>query len=256
MQAVRTQLRVLWALVLREMITRYGRSPLGFAWALIEPAAFIAFLSILFSQIAHTPPVGRSFPLFYATGYVAFHWFHDISSVTARSVHVNRPLLAFPVITPLDTVLARFLLQGLTGLMVGAVILGSILAVFSDPVALDLRPLASAFLMATALGLGVGLANCWLFAISKTWEIVWGIVSRPLFLISCVFFSFQSLPSFVREVLWFNPLIHLVGLMREGLYPAYDGAHVSPAYVGALALGLGLTGLIGMRLSAGRLVAP
>ncbi len=110
----RTHLRELHALIVRETITRYGKSSLGYAWAVLEPAAFIAFLTVLFSQIAHNPPVGRSFVLFYATGYVSFHWFHDISSVVSRSVHVNRPLLSFPPITPLDTVLARFLLQALT----------------------------------------------------------------------------------------------------------------------------------------------
>ena len=38
--------RVLFALVMREMTTRFGRSSAGYLWALIEPAAFIALLSL------------------------------------------------------------------------------------------------------------------------------------------------------------------------------------------------------------------
>ena len=249
-------MRVLSALMHREMITRYGRSSLGYAWAVLEPAAFIALLSLLFAQIAHSPPIGRSFALFYATGYVGFHWFHDISSVTARSVFVNRPLLAFPPVTPLDAVLARFVLQALTGIATGAVIFGTILWVFADPVALDARALMSAFALAACLGLGVGLANCWLFAQSRSWELAWGVISRPLFLISCVFFTFQSLPGFAREVLWYNPLIHVTAHMRAGFYPVYDASHASPRYVVAVALALGLAGIAAIWRAPARLVSP
>ncbi|MEM1299321.1 MAG: ABC transporter permease [Pseudomonadota bacterium] len=249
-------LRVLRALMLREMITRYGRASLGYAWAVLEPTAFIALLSLLFAQVAHSPPVGRSFVLFYATGYVGFHWFHDISSVTARSVFVNRPLLAFPPVTPLDTVIARFLLQALTAIATGAVIFGTILAVFADPIALDIRALMTAFALAAALGLGTGMANCWLFAQSRSWELVWGVISRPLFLISGVFFTFASLPGFARDALWYNPLIHVTGFMRAGFYPVYDASYADMGYVLGVAAALGVLGMAAIWRAPARLVTP
>ncbi|HSF95827.1 MAG TPA: ABC transporter permease [Thermohalobaculum sp.] len=235
--------RVLFALIMREMTTRFGRSAGGYLWALIEPAAFIGLLSLAFSQIAHSPPVGSSFALFYATGYIAFSFYNDIAALTGRSVQVNRPLLNYPAVTALDTVLARFLLQVLTGLAVAAVIFSGILAVFAERVRIEVVPLISAFALASLLGLGVGLVNATLFALSKTWERVYGVISRPLFLVSAVFFTFGSLPAFVREFLWWNPLIHLVGLMRAGFYPVYDASYVSVVYVLSLALVLIATGL-------------
>ena len=251
-----TTARVIAALMLREMVTRYGRARAGYLWAVLEPAAFIALLSVLFTQIAHRPPLGHSFALFYASGYVAFHWVFDISSVTARSVHVNRPLLAFPAVRPLDTVLARFLLQALTGLAVAAVIFGAVIAVFAPGTRVDPGPLLGAWALASALGLGIGVVNCWLFALSKSWELAWGVLSRPVFLISCVFFTFASLPGFAREALWWNPVVHVVGLVRTGFYPAYDAAHVAPGYVLALAGAFTLAGLLAFRGAAARLVSP
>jgi len=245
--------RVLFALVMREMTTRFGRSHGGYLWALIEPVGFIALLSVAFSQIAHSPPVGRSFPLFYATGYIAFSFYSDIAALTGRAVQVNRPLLNYPAVRPLDTVLARFLLQALTGLTVAAAIFTGILAVLSEQVRLDPVALLICFALAAGLGLGVGLINCSLFALSKTWERVYGVASRPLFLVSAVFFTFGSLPAFVREVLWWNPIIHLVGLMRAGFYPVYDASYVSILYVGSLALGLTALGLALMRACSVRL---
>ncbi len=245
--------RVLFALVMREMTTRFGRSSAGYLWALIEPAAFIALLSLAFSQIAHSPPVGRSFPLFYATGYVAFSYYSDIAALTGRSVAVNRPLLSYPAVTPLDTVLARFLLQALTGIAVAAAVFGGILTVFAEPVRIDPVSLILALGLAALLGLGVGLVNVSLFALSRGWEVAYGVISRALFLVSAVFFTYESLPAIAREVLWWNPLVHVVGLMRAAFYPVYDAAHVSVAYAGALGLGLTAAGLGLMTACAGRL---
>lgn len=240
----KTQLwRILHALMLREMITRYGRNPAGYLWALAEPIGFIALLWLVFSQISHQPPVGNSFPLFYASGYIAFFWVNDIADVTGRAVHVNRPLLAFPPITPLDTVLARFCLQALTVLVVAAIVLGGLVWLTHGGVSIDVQPLMLAFFLAMLLGLGIGTFNCWAFSRWPIWERIWVIVSRPVFLISCVFFTFSALPNAVKEVLWWNPIVHIVGLVRAGIYPTYDPAHTTPGYVATLGGGFLLTGL-------------
>ena len=246
--------RVLFALLMREITTRFGRSYGGYLWAITEPVGFVALLSLVFSQIAHSPQVGRSFPLFYATGYIAFSFYNDIASLTGRAVQVNRPLLNYPIVAPIDTVLARFILQALTGLTVAVMVFIAILSVFPDQVNIRPAPLIAAFSLGGLLGLGVGLVNTTLFAMSKTWELVYGVLSRPLFLVSAVFFTFGSLPAYVRDVLWWNPLIHLVGMMRAGFYPVYDASYVSPLYVLALGLGLIVAGLVLMTAAGFRLV--
>lgn len=248
--------RVLFALLMREMATRFGRSAAGYLWAFVEPVAFIALLSLAFAQIAHSPPVGHSFALFYATGYIAFSFYNDIASLTGRAVSVNRPLLSYPAVTPLDTVLARFVLQVLTGLTVAGTVFAGILMAFGDPVQIRPAPLIASLALAAFLGLGVGLLNVSLFALSRGWEVVYGVLARPLVFVSCVFYSFESLPQVARDVLWWNPIVHLVGLMRTGFYPVYDGAYVSGLYVGSLALGLAVLGLGLMTALAGRLAEP
>lgn len=246
--------RVHFALIMREMTTRFARSRLGYVWAILEPVGFIALLSLAFAQIAHRPPLGTSFPLFYATGYVVFDYYNQIAGLVGRSVQVNRPLFVYPAVQPLDAILARFALQALTGLVVAALIIGGILAVFADAVRLEPRPILMAVALAALLGLGVGMVNVTLFAFSKGWELVYGIVSRPLFLISAVFFTFDSLPRAAQAILWWNPLVHLVGLVRSGFYPFYDGRHVEPLYVFALALSLIVLGLVMLSLFGRRIL--
>ena len=249
-------LRVLHALLIREMNTRYGRSFFGYLWAVLEPVGVIALLTVLFLQIADAPPYGQSFALFYASGYLAFHWVVDISSVTARSVHVNRPLLAYPSVTPLDMVLARLILQSLTGLAVAGLIFTGIYTTSGEQVTMSPWPILQSFCLAVLLAAGLGIFNCWAFAVSGGWELFWGVLSRPLLLVSCVFYSFGSLPAQVRDVLWFNPVVHIVGLLRTGIYPVYDQVHVAPEYVALVAMILLLAGLIGLHATRPRLAMP
>ena len=223
--------RTITALVLREMATSYGRSPGGYLWAVLEPVAGIALLSAVFSLMFHAPALGINFPLFYATGMIPFVTFSSVSAKLAQSINFSKPLLAYPSVTFLDAILARFILNVLTEVMVAYLVFTGILLIFETRVLIDIPVIAEALLLAGALALGVGTLNCFLFTRFPIWQQAWSILMRPMFIISCVFMVYNSLPEFLRGWLWYNPLVHIVGLMRRGFYSSYDAPYVSQAYV-------------------------
>ena len=110
-------------------------------------------------------------------------------------------------------------------------------------VIVKLPSIAGALALAGYLALGVGTLNCFLFTRFPLWQQAWGILMRPMFLISCVFMIYDHLPIAMRGWLWFNPVIHVVGLMRYGFYTSYHAAYVSVGYVvgfSSICLALGL----------------
>ncbi|MBY6069072.1 ABC transporter permease [Leisingera aquaemixtae] len=237
-------LRTVAALVLREMSTRYGRTPGGYLWAVLEPLAAILFLSIGFSLVIRTPSLGTSFLLFYATGYLPFDLYNSVSNTTARAVGFSKSLLKFPAVTWLDAVLARFLLNSLTGALVAILLLGGVLAVTDSRTVLDLPAAVLAMALAMALGLGLGTLNCALMGLFPLWEVAWSVLTRPLFLASGVFFLYDDMPPLAQNILWYNPLMHITGLMRSGFYPSYTASYASVTYVLALSLILLALGLV------------
>lgn len=248
------QLRVIFALVMREMATRFGRSAGGYVWAVLEPAGTVALLSLVFSQIARRPPLGDDFPLFFATGYVAFHCYIDISRNVSIAVRMNRALLSFPRVTMLDAIIARFLLQLLTTTVSGTTIIAALLAVTDHPVTLDLGAILLAFGLAALLGLGMGALNCVLFAFSPTWERFFNLVNRPLFLVSGVLFIYESMPNAIQSVVWWNPLVHVTAIMRTGFYPFYAPSFVSVGYVVFFALTPLVMGMLMLRIARRRML--
>ena len=230
-------LRSVAALILREMATTYGGSPGGYLWAVLEPVAAIALLSFAFSLAFHAPPLGHSFPLFYATAYLPYMLFHDVSAKTAQAIRFSRPLLNFNAVSWIDVLFARFALNLFTHLAVGTLVIAAMLLVFDTRSAPDVSTIVVAVVMAAALALGVGAMNAFLFLAFPAWERLWMIATRPLFIISGVFFLFEDVPSDLRDVLWFNPLFHITGHMRAGFYATYDAAYVSVAF--PLGIGFG-----------------
>jgi len=81
------------------------------------------------------------------------------------------------------------------------------------------------------LGLGVGCLNAFLFMRFPVWQPIWSILNRPLFLISGVIIIYEDLPPFAQSILWYNPVLHLTGLMRDGFYPMYRPDYISVAFV-------------------------
>ena len=225
------------------MATSYGRSPGGYLWAVLEPVAGIALLSAVFSLLFHAPALGINFPLFYATGMIPFVTFSSVSAKLAQSINFSKPLLAYPSVTFLDAILARFILNMLTEIMVAYLVFTGILLIFETRVLINIPVIAEALMLAGALAFGVGTLNCFLFTRFPIWQQAWSILMRPMFIISCVFMIYNSLPEFLRGWLWYNPLVHIVGLMRRGFYSSYDAPYVSQGYVlgfSAVCLVLGL----------------
>ena len=57
------------------------------------------------------------------------------------------------------------------------------------------------------------------------------MINRPALLVSCIFYTFEDLPETLAYWLWFNPLVHIIGMMRVGFYPTYSGSYISVPYV-------------------------
>lgn len=237
-------IRSVLALMLREMVTTYGRSPGGYLWAVLEPVLAIALLSFAFSLAFRAPSLGISFPLFYATGYLPFMLFHDVSTKTAGAISYSRPLLNFAALTWVDVVLARFLLNLFTHLVTAVLVIAGLILVFDTRTVIDLPHVLGGFGLAALLAGGFGLINAYLFLAFPAWERVWQVLTRPLFILSGVFFLFEDLPQEIQGFLWFNPLFHVTGELRRGFYATYPADYISLEFVSMLGLGFGLLGLL------------
>lgn len=238
------QLRIIGALILREMRTRFGQYQFGYAWALIEPLVQIGILSSMFYLTGARPALGNSYEAFFLTGYVSFFFFRDPASQCMGAISANRALLSFPLVRNMDTVWARIALEFITDTVALCFVI-MLLRLLEIPIAPDdWLKFASGFLSMAVLGSGLGVLNSVMSIVFKPWQVMFGWFLRLQFFASGVFFIPERLPPFALDILKWNPAMHGIALTREGYYGGYKSlilVYYYPFLVGSCLALLGLT---------------
>lgn len=240
-------LRTMSALILREVGSTYGRSPGGYIWAIIEPLGMIFIMSLVFSFIVRSPSLGNSFILFFATGFLPYAFYSVLEGKTTRALKASSGLMAYPRILWIDVILARFTLTACTELLTISMILSIVVVWVDEHVIIDIIPMILALTIAALGGLGVGMINSLLNALFPLWRTIWSILTRPLMIASAVLYTYEDLPSAAQAIIWWNPLVHVTGLFRKGVYNTYEASYVSLIYCYGLGLVLVALGLLFLR---------
>lgn len=243
------QLRVLATLVLRETRASFGSSSIGYLWAIITPAVSVSLLFFIFTVIDRQPPYGQSLALFFATGILTIEFFNKLSHTLMSAFNANKALLTYPLIKETDALFARLILISATYLVIMVLFYGGLYLMGMAQSPAHPEKLLYAFLAVAALGFGFGTLNAVIGSLWESWNQIEKILTRPLVFVSGVFYVPSRLPPEATEILWWNPLVHLVEWIREGFYPHYNSTILTPEYPLFLAMLLILIGLGAERFS-------
>jgi capsular polysaccharide transport system permease protein len=253
--AARRQRRVLYALMLRYIKTRFFGSGLGYLLAIAWPLAHILIIVAIYSSIRRVAPYGDSIVLFVATGALPFMIFSYLSRFMMISVMYARPLLAFPEVKVLDILLASALLEVLAASCVTIVLI--VLAwIFSiDIMPRDIVQAAYAFGASILLGLGFGMLNGVLALAIPMWFTAYALMTMFLWISAGVFFVPDVLPETLRDVLSYHPILQVIEWTRSAYYEGYGGLVLDREYVICVGLGALFLGLLLERAMRGHLLA-
>jgi capsular polysaccharide transport system permease protein len=206
-------------------------------------------MTVIFGAIAHTPALGTNFILFFATGYLGYQLYQAKVAYLGAAVRANKPLLSYPNVAPIDAIAARYILQTLTTTLVSVVVFSAIFFTLHHTPELRWSRLLGAEFYAGLLALGVGLFNCVMFVRFSLYEQVYGIVTRPMFLLCGVFFLPDEMPHPYRNILLSNPICHVIMLFRTGFYPEYRAIGLDLPYLTAFSALIFFGGLTVFTLS-------
>lgn len=248
------QFEVLNALVLREMKTRFGAHQLGYLWAVIEPALWIGTFVAMFWVLNRTAPDGMETVSFITTGLIPYLLFRETTGRAVSAISGNKGLLFYPQIQPLDLVLARAVLECFTLMLVfGVIMCGASIWSETLPRVADWLQFSLGFIAAAALGGSLGLLLLSLSVFSPAVERLHGPLLRPMFWCSGIFFTANGMPPPVRDVVLYNPLLHIVEFVRTGWFLEYRSLHASAGYVISWIVSLAFAGLVTERAARRRM---
>lgn len=222
---------IVGALIHREFQSSFINSPGGYFWSIVEPIAGLAIITFVFSMSLSVPPLGNSFSIYYATGMIPFLMFMDVSNKVAQSLGFSHSFLELPTVLLIDAIIARFLFNSFTQILVGIIIFTGLFYFLDIWPEINMLRILIGYLVLMLFSLSVGTANIFLFNFFPLWQRLWAIATRPLFLISGILFLPENTPEPHATIFWYNPISHIVHVIRTGFYSNYPLNEPALGYV-------------------------
>jgi len=235
--------RVLWALLLREILTRYGRKNIGFLWLFVEPMLFTGVVTALWTATQRIHNSDLPIEAFALTGYSSLILWRSMAARCIGALQSNLSLLFHRQVQIPDVYFSRLLLEFL-GVSTSFAGLGLLLwAADWLPAPEDAMQVLGGWLLLSWFGCGLGLT---LGGLAEKFDIVaklWPPMTYILLPLSGTAFIADALPEGAREIMLYLPMLNCVEIIREGWFGSKMVAHYYVNYVVVFNLVLTFAGL-------------
>ena len=239
--------RVVGALIMRELHTRFGRDNIGYLWLFLEPALLSLIIAVLHIIKRGPLPWGMQMVPFYVSGYTIHCAFRFTINRSSSTLQANSTLLYHRHVTIMDLILSRSILDCAATMVAGLVIMLIASAFeFGD---LPQRPL---------IFLGAWALNLW-FCTGLAMLVVAGSVVYPgidkfthpltylaLPLSNC-FTIYEQLPPIGKYFLIWFPQAQIGEMTREGVFAHFNSPLTKPLYVMGWCAALTFLGFFALR---------
>lgn len=245
-ECMQIQKRVIGALLLRELITRYGRYNIGFLWLFVEPMLFAVGIAVLWTY-AGSANGTISASGFAITGYSSLVLWRNMVNRLSGAVPGNVGLLYHQNVKAVDLILTRAILEiaACTVSLIGLTLVFSGMGLMSLPA--DPLTAFTGWLMVCWFVLGAGFIGAYLGIVSEIFDRVWHVFMYLTTPLTGAFFVVAWLPPAAQEVVLWSPLVHGVEMLRQGYFGAAVDARYSIQYLLQTNLITMLVGLLLMR---------
>ena len=230
-QSLQVQLRILRALFMREVLTRYGRHNIGFLWLFVEPMIFTLGVTALWTATKSVHGSNLPIVAFALTGYSSVLLWRNMPGRCIGALQGSLSLLFHRNIRVLDIYVARLMLE-FGGATISFTTLGLLfisIGWLAPPE--DILEIAGGWLIIAWFGSALAI---WLGALSHEYELVdkiWHPLAYLIFPLSGSAFMVDVLPKLAQEVVLYLPMVHGVEIVREGYFGAAARAHYNLSYV-------------------------
>ncbi len=216
------QADVLFAIMVREMNSRFSGYTFGNIWLVLEPMLMMVMFIILFGlrgrgEFGYVEPAVFVFASFLPFK-VLWQFTHKRIMTAAAG---GKGLLGFRQVRLFDMFVARGLMEAGLFIVVGVLIGGAMWWIGFDPWPREpLMVLAYSSVM-WFFAFGVGILAAVVSRVAREIEKLINILTMPLLFLSAVFFPMTIVPQPFRDWLALNPLVHANELIREQWLPQY-----------------------------------
>jgi len=254
LRSLEVQRRVIFALFMREVITRYGRHNIGFLWLFVEPMIFTVGVTLVWTATKAVHGSDLPISAFAVTGYSSVLVWRNMPSRLVDSIEPNLSLMYHRNVKIFDIFAARLLLEA-----VGVATSFFVLTLFFAAIGWlslpeDVLKVVGGWLMLAWWGSSMGM---FIGALSHRSELVdkfWHPLTYLMMPLSGSAFLIDALPPQMQEIILYLPMVHGVEFVRDGFFGSHFTPHYDMGYMAACNLAFSFLALVEIRRASRNLV--
>lgn len=205
---------------------------MGAVWMLVEPICHLLIFSVLFAMLRARTVSGVEYPVFILVGMAPFLLYRNTALRLMDSLRENRSLFGYKQIKPLDTYVARVIVEACIAATVYAILVFGFAWYGFDMTVHSPLQWAANLALGLLFAFGLGMLLALITHAIPSLKIIIRMAFFPLYFISGVLIPAAYLPQAMMPVLLLNPFLHILELIRAEVLPHYtpvDG--ISETYV-------------------------
>lgn len=222
--------RIIGALVMREIMTRFGRKGLGFLWLVGEPLLFCLGVLVLWTALKPAYEHGIRIGPFVMTGYMCLLLLRHCIQYSAGAIMGNTGLLYHRKITIFHIFFSRNLLEllGSTVAFMVVYLLLFILGQVGPPH--SVLTLYGGWLLLWWVSMGFAITLSALAMEFELMERLIPVLTYALIPLSGAFFMVSVVPAHWRDLFLLIPFPNTIEMVRAGVFGEFVETHYSASY--------------------------
>lgn len=236
--------RILGSLLLREIVTRFGREGIGFLWVIGEPLMFCVGVILLWSALKPEYEHGIRVAPFVMTGYMCLILVRHMIGMSIGALQANVGLLYHRDVSVLHVFLARNLMEFLGATAAFVVVYVGLLAFGQVGLPHNWLLMYCGWLLMGWVAFGVAFFLAALAMRFEVLERLTSVISYVMIPFSGAFIMVDWIPPQWREAYLLVPLPHGVEMVRGGVFGEFTHTYYHPAYAFAWGGALIFAGLV------------
>lgn len=222
------QVRVIHALMIRELITRFGRENIGFLWIMAEPLMFAGLVGILWHFMKGNTEHGVSVVAFVATGYIPLTLFRHCVARSVAAFTVNQSLLYHRQIKVVDFIMARFIIEFVGGMMAYLFMALFLILIGEFPIPSDIGLLIAGWMLYGLFCFSLCLILAPLSEVSEAVEKFIPVTTYIMIPFSGAFYMVSWMAPGARDFMLLSPFVNAMEMMRKGVWGDKITAYYDP----------------------------
>lgn len=253
-QSFAIQRRVIGALLMREVLTRYGRHNIGFFWLFVEPMLFTLGVTALWTALKAVHGSDIPITAFALTGYSSVLLWRNMPNRCVGAIQPNLALMYHRNVRIIDIFLARLILEAM-GATISFIVLALLFMAMNWIVyPEDLLKVIYGWFMLAWFGCVLAIM---LSSYAEEYDLIeklWHPSSYLLFPLSGAAFMVSALPETFRQIVLYLPMVHAVECIRDGFFGSRVQTFYDLEYMASVNIVITFVGLAQMMRISRRVI--